>query len=221
MSDKTLEQHNLPLAGPGDKLRQARESAGLSRADIAQQTRISERLIEKMEAGDFAGLPARTYATGFTRTYARIVGLDDKALVEEVRRELGISSQAAVDSTPDLEPGDPARVPSARFAWWLAIAAVILAAGGFYYWKSCCGPIDELPSILPEETPVIEPTFIPQSIVPTLDPGATFAPSEAPSPVYSPAPVQRPRPRPSASATVDSGFVTPAAPAPAASTVSN
>ena len=53
----------LPLDGAGGRLRRAREAQGLSRADIAQRTRIPERHLAAIEQGDFAALPARTYAS--------------------------------------------------------------------------------------------------------------------------------------------------------------
>lgn len=195
MSEPQDEQQELPLAGAGARLLAAREAAGISRAAIAARTRISERVIAQMEAGRFDALPSRTYAVGFARSYARTVGLDETMIVDMVRRELGYAPPADTSAVPSTEPGDPARVPTARFAWWLAFAALVLVAGGLYVWRTYWAPTMALPSLLPEELPTIEPTFTTDMVAsgfPALDPNASFAPSDLPNPAFTYAP--RPRP---------------------------
>lgn len=235
MPEDDEEQPQLPLIGVGPQLKDAREKAGISRAEIAAKTRISERVIAAMEAGNYAALPSRTYVIGFTRTYARAVGLDDNVMIETLRRELGYSPPAdTAGESSSYEPGDPARVPTARFAWWLAFAALIAVAGGLYVWRNYYAPAVSLPSILPEDVPTIEPTFVTEAVVPsdaaTLDastspnPAFTFAP--APQARVNQPPRARSRPA-SAGSTAPSPSASPSAPSPAAaaspqtSTVSN
>src|SRR3546814_7438095 len=78
----------LPLEGAGQILRRAREEKGLSLKDIADKTRITFRHLELIEAGSFSRLPGRTYAMGFSRSYARTVGLKEDAIAGTVRAEL-------------------------------------------------------------------------------------------------------------------------------------
>lgn len=231
MSEPENDQPQLPLVGAGERLKAAREAAGMTRADIAQKTRISERLIAKMEEGDFAALPSRTYAIGFTRSYARAVGLDDNVMVEAVRRDMGLSAPIEATTESDYQPGDPARVPSARFAWWLAFAALLLIASGLFFWRTYYEPSMTLPSILPEETPSIEPTFVTDiNAFPSSDGSASMAASDAPNPAlnFAPQPRARVQPRPRTRATLSPSAATPAAepavfaPSPSpTSTVSN
>ena len=77
MADQLVAEAQLPLETVGSRLRRAREAAGLGVAALAAQTRISQRQIEAIEAGDFGALPGRTYAVGFSRSLARAVGLDE------------------------------------------------------------------------------------------------------------------------------------------------
>ena len=77
----------LPLMGVGERLRRAREAAGKSLAEIAAETRIPQRHLTLIEDGAFDALPARTYAVGFSRSYASAVGLDPRAIADEVRAE--------------------------------------------------------------------------------------------------------------------------------------
>lgn len=60
----------------GARLRAARESAGLSVADVAAATRMRATIIEAMEADDFSLCGGDVYARGQLRMMAPIVGLD-------------------------------------------------------------------------------------------------------------------------------------------------
>ena len=154
MVDDVTAEAELPLEGAGSRLMRAREAAGLSRAQIAATTKIPERHLASIETGNFAALPASTYAIGFSRSYARAVSLDQNEIAAAVRAELGaVEPEAPRRATPSFEPGDPARVPSAKFAWLAALAAVVLLLAGFSWWHGYFAPGGELPSILPDEAP--------------------------------------------------------------------
>src|SRR6478735_2323332 len=113
----------------GERLREARESRGLTLAQVAGETRIPQRHLQTIEAGDFAALPARTYAISFSRNYARMVGLDQDEIAAEVRAELDAQDPAPRLRPAGFEPGDPARVPSRALGWVSAIAVVLVLAG--------------------------------------------------------------------------------------------
>lgn len=117
----------------GETLRAARERAGLSLSEIAARTRIPLRHLEALEAGEYNGLPSRTYATGFVKAYARLVGIDEVAITRRVRGELAQAGPRAPEYQPYQAP-DPARVPSrglAIAALGLALAIIVLA--GLYF----------------------------------------------------------------------------------------
>lgn len=142
MSEETQADHDeLPLHGVGDRLRLAREQAGMTVAQVAAETRIPQRQLELIEAGDFAALPARTYAIGFSRSYARAVGLDEKEIADEVRVELAASAPADRHrSAATFEPGDPARVPSRGLAVFSAFAAILLIVGAVVFYRTFFSP---------------------------------------------------------------------------------
>lgn len=149
--EQKFEQQQLPLSA-GDKLRTAREKMGLTVAQVAAETRINQRHIAMIEAGDFAGLPARAYAVGFSRTYAKVVGLDDGEIARDVRAEL---SMIAPRDTRALtfEPGDPLRVPSAKLAWFSAFAALIVViAVVVFVSRLFFAPEAELPYLTDQQT---------------------------------------------------------------------
>ncbi|HPB22512.1 MAG TPA: helix-turn-helix domain-containing protein [Novosphingobium sp.] len=152
MADEVTEEAQLPLDNVGARLRRAREAKGMSLAQVAAKTRIPERLLAAIEQGNFSALPARTYAVGFSRSYAKAVGLNDLEIAEAVRGELAEQYVEPPRRPPAFEPGDPARVPPGRLAWLAALGALALLIAGLFFWRSYFLPGGELPSILPQET---------------------------------------------------------------------
>lgn len=142
MTDEEYSQNETQLSfgGVGQKLRDAREQAGFDLAQVAAETRIPVRHLKAIEGGDFAALPARTYAVGFSRSYARMVGLDERKVAAEVREELASSFGRGTERPDTLEPGDPARVPSRGLVWASALAVVLMVVGGFAFFRSYIAP---------------------------------------------------------------------------------
>jgi cytoskeleton protein RodZ len=168
MSQSEAQEAELPLESVGVRLMRAREAAGMSRAQLAALTRIPERHLVAIEAGDFAALPASTYAVGFSRTYAKALGLNDGAIAAEVRAELDtIAPEAQRRGIPTFEPGDPARVPSGRLVWLAALGVVAVIVAVLLLWRSLYAPGGSLGSILPSETPAPVATAAPAATAPT------------------------------------------------------
>lgn len=62
-------------------LRASRARTTLSLDDIARETKIPRRSLERLETGRFEELPADVFVRGFLRSYARCVGIDgDEAI---------------------------------------------------------------------------------------------------------------------------------------------
>jgi hypothetical protein len=102
-------------------LRAWRAERKLSLDDVARITKIQPRILEKLEAGHFDGLPAEVFVRGFVRSVARCVGLDEaEALVrygkcaQPTAGEVG--ARALVETMSPLAPVTAriiARVPAA------------------------------------------------------------------------------------------------------------
>ena len=76
----------------GDYLRERREEAGLTVADLCEKTRISPAVLRAMESGDYRALPARAFARGFYAFHAKSLGLNGEQIVnwyDEERRQAG------------------------------------------------------------------------------------------------------------------------------------
>ncbi len=134
MGDAELvEDEGLPVS-VGERLREAREAAGLTLEDIATSTRIPTRHLESLETGDFSRLPAPTYTIGFAKNYAAAVGLDRAEIGDQLRTEMGGSRPATSIPSEVFEPADPARA----MPKWLIIGTVVavLFAALLFNWLS-------------------------------------------------------------------------------------
>lgn len=72
------------MAGIGEALRSTRERRGLSIAEVAQDTRISARFLEALEAEQFDELPAPVYVRGFIRSYASYLKIESQPLLDQL-----------------------------------------------------------------------------------------------------------------------------------------
>ncbi|MES3151250.1 RodZ domain-containing protein [Sphingomonas faeni] len=117
----------------GDILRKAREAQGLTVADIATRTRVPLRHLEAIEASDYSTLPSSTYAVGFSRAYARAMGIDEVQIANIVRSDVAKLGSKKPEYEP-YEMTDPSRVPSRGLAIVaLGIAIAVLVLVGLWY----------------------------------------------------------------------------------------
>ena len=83
------------MAGIGEALRSTRERRGLSIAEVAQDTRISPRFLEALEAEQFDELPAPVYVRGFIRSYASYLKIESQPLLDQLVGGVGESGAPA------------------------------------------------------------------------------------------------------------------------------
>lgn len=109
----------------GAQLRQAREARGMSIASVSNAIKLAPRQVEAIESDDFGQLLSPTYARGFIRNYASLLGLDAQAL-------LGRLDQQHVCATPQLieqaNVGVTMPNQSGRRKWLLPLIALIVPA---------------------------------------------------------------------------------------------
>ena len=162
----------------GDRLRAAREAEGLTLDEVAARTRIPMRHLAMIEDGRYAGLPAATYSAGFVKAYARLLGLDGRALSDEFRQAIG--SAVVRPSRPEpYEPADPRRTPPLALAL-VALLVAVVAGLGFLYWR---GSSDQANEIAARGVP--REVAGPVAAAPTAAPAAIAAAS-APQPAGGP-----------------------------------
>jgi cytoskeleton protein RodZ len=118
-----------PAMNVGMALREARERLGMSVNDIAERIKFAPRQVEALEANDFAHLPQATFLRGFVRSYARVLQLDEAALIAALPPVE--PSPQVVARTPVLDVSFPSMLSLRRVnVLWLAGAlgiALVLA----------------------------------------------------------------------------------------------
>jgi transcriptional regulator with XRE-family HTH domain len=124
--------------GIGARLRGAREKRGLTILQAAEKLHVDARMLEALEAGNFAALGALVYVRGHLRRYAELLG--------EPPPEPG--EQYAAAPSPDLTR-IPHREPGRDSS--LVLPAVIVlgvfAAVGLLWW------LVTLPGVKPQPVP--------------------------------------------------------------------
>ncbi|PZU45512.1 MAG: DUF4115 domain-containing protein [Sphingomonas sp.] len=115
----------------GEALKQAREAAGLTLAQVAERTKVRPGILTEIENDDHDNLPALTYSLGFVKAYARTVGMDPNAAADRYRLE----SQKGdpIPTMVDLQPLEEKRLPSPLLVAG-SVALLLLLLGGFWAW---------------------------------------------------------------------------------------
>ena len=218
---------------PGDTLRQARESNGWSLAEVALKLNLTTTSLGNLEAGAFDKLPGHTFARGYIRAYAKLLGIDQAILVQEFDQFTGTDSQGSnVHGLGRIE--EPVRVSHTilRIVSLLLLIAVI--GGGFVWWQdqtsqrakdltsnamehveveSADGTTQIHPLDEPEDQAVAESQAAPEAPAATEQPAAPeTAPAAPAATAAAPAPATPAAPAHTPAAPVQ----TPATPAPAA-----
>lgn len=87
----------------GERLRAAREAAGFTLVEIFSGTKVKIGILEAIEAGDRARLPATPFTAGFVKAYAQFLGLDAGAYAALYRAEvMGEDAAKAAAAAPPL-----------------------------------------------------------------------------------------------------------------------
>ncbi len=176
MSEAVLDASSAgaPAASPGAQLAAARESRGMSVADVAHQLKLSTWQVEALESGDYRRLPGAVFVRGFIRNYARLVKLDFTLLLANSEHDLPHSAPAA----PEKPPYADIPFPTERKVNWhiYAVPALAVLTGlvifEFYY--------DDAQEVTVKTRPVELPA--PQVVVETSPAAPIIAPSVTPAP---------------------------------------
>ncbi|RMT86218.1 hypothetical protein ALP39_01484 [Pseudomonas marginalis pv. marginalis] len=197
---------------PGDTLRQARESNGWSLAEVALKLNLTTTSLGNLEAGAFDKLPGHTFARGYIRAYAKLLGIDQTVLVQEFDQFTGTDSQGSnVHGLGRIE--EPVRVSHTilRIVSLLLLIAVI--GGGFVWWQDQTSQRSkDLTSNAMEHVEVESADGTTQ--IHPLDEPEDQAVAEGQAPSEAPLPTEQPTPQtaPAATAAVPAP-VAPATPA--------
>lgn len=135
----TRAQRQAPKAPPptlddawraGRKLSEARRQRGWTIDEVADRIRVRKEFLEALEEMNVKLLPGKAYALAFLRSYARELGIEEKAIVDQFQDECALTRE---DVTKPIR--NPASKPRQRPPW-AAAAALVLIAAGFVGWRA-------------------------------------------------------------------------------------
>ncbi|MGY8820293.1 MAG: RodZ domain-containing protein [Pseudomonadales bacterium] len=134
------------LANPGETLRAAREDKHWSLSSVAKQLNLSERSLTQIEAGDFSQLPGHTFARGYVRAYAKLLGLDQNRLVQQFDQHTGTDATgSSVNSLGHID--QPVRLSRSMVRFFTFILTLVIGVGAFLWWQDRSARTESGPSV--------------------------------------------------------------------------
>ena len=107
----------------------------MTKERVAQLLNLPIKYLECLEAGEIEKLPADVYSRGFLRKYAKLLGIDEKVLMDEYEKESRIASHLrnqAHQSLPVLRAHRFVITPK-TLGWAAGLVILFLIAGYFFY----------------------------------------------------------------------------------------
>jgi cytoskeleton protein RodZ len=179
--------------GPGARLRGAREAAGLSLDQVAQQLKLAPRQVKALEDEDFGKLPGRTFARGFVRNYARLLNLDGDdllALMPDAAHAPALGSPALQSTGTTIAELPTAAVTRSNFMRWLiplVLVTCIVGAAAYEWYRGGLAAPGDLPRAvatapgaepqLPTQLQTESPSHPPTPVAPTAGTSSTPLPN--------------------------------------------
>jgi cytoskeleton protein RodZ len=117
------------VRGIGARLRAARERKGLTVLQAAEKLHVDARMLEALEAEDFAALGAAVYVRGHLRRYAEAVG-ESPVQLQELLAGNAHAARPDLTRIPHSEPGKP----SARLLPSALLLIIGCALAGLLWW---------------------------------------------------------------------------------------
>jgi len=162
---------------PGRRLREARETRGLSVADVANSIKFSSRQIETVERDDFDKLPGATFVRGFIRCYAKFLQLEIQPLLtmlDQQKPEADAEIHLPQDTGAALPQAGEQRSYLPYLALLVTLLAMVVALATYFDWPGGAGKTK--PASI-AAAPIVQP---PQAQI--EQPAATLAEPGQPAP---------------------------------------
>jgi cytoskeleton protein RodZ len=126
------------FAHPGEVLRQAREAKGWSQSDVAARLNLTVSSLNNLETGAFDKLPGHTFARGYIRAYAKLLGMDQTPLVQAFDQATGTNAQGSnVHGLGRIE--EPVRLSHNILRIVSLLLLILVIGGGFLWWQDQAG----------------------------------------------------------------------------------
>ncbi|MFC0269785.1 RodZ domain-containing protein [Kushneria aurantia] len=122
-------------SSPGAMLSEERERQRMSLEDAAEQLNLRPSLVADLERDNYEQVPVPTYRRGYLRAYARMLGIDDRAVVAAYDRVHGRSDldERRVEPVNTIKP--PTRWGAILFRVFSLIVVVVLIGMTLLWWE--------------------------------------------------------------------------------------
>ncbi len=132
-SVNSVEETSAPGLGPGNRLQAARIQLGMSIGDVANQMHLSTAILEALEENNFDEITAPIFVKGYLRAYARIVSIDEDAIINEYG-ELYSNEDPPITTTSNT--ASEISSSDARVKWMTYLVIIVLIALlGAWWWS--------------------------------------------------------------------------------------
>lgn len=119
-----------PAWRAGRKLSEARRQRGWTIEEVADRIRIRKEFLEALEEMNVKLLPGKAYALAFLKSYARELGMDEKAILDQFQDESALTREDA-----NKQIRNPSSKPR-RERPWVAAAGLLVIAALFVGWRA-------------------------------------------------------------------------------------
>lgn len=109
---------------PGQQLRLERERQGLSLEEVAVQLNLRPAVVTGLEEDRYDEVPVAAYRRGYLRAYARLMGIDEREVVDAYNAQHGRS-----DLERKVTPVHVTKPPSRVGAWIFKLVTVLVIFG--------------------------------------------------------------------------------------------
>lgn len=148
-------------------LRESRELQQLTIEAVSKDICVRSCYLEAIEAADFAALPEKTFAVGFVKSYAKLLGLDAKKLASAFKKEW----REWAGATEEADLGDAVTVPAVatvqhvsqpvtarRWPAWLS--PVVGLVGASVSWLFLSTSLGTVPQVAESNIPAVDPEIV-------------------------------------------------------------
>jgi len=114
------------MNSPGQELKKARESTGVSLEEISNSTRISLKFLTALEEDRLDVFAGEFFLRAILRSYAKSLGLNEEEVLSHYKDALAAKEQERGEK---CEPAEPAPRPALFRSVWLYGAGAVLLVG--------------------------------------------------------------------------------------------
>lgn len=155
---------------PGQMLRAGRERQNLTTTQVAERLHLRHKVVADLEQDHYSKYVSSTFTRGYLRAYARLVEIDDEAVLDAYNA-LGLEEQAQPMQSFSRRTRQQSHDNKLMLVTYIIGALIIGSAVVFWLQNSQNGEANQ-------EAPLNEPTPVPERLVQAQDTQVEIAPVE-------------------------------------------